>query len=535
MTEVDERSLSGLSREQLLRRAALGGALLATGGLASVAEASPFATPKRGGRFRIGVPGGGSTDFIDGQHIVTEPDIARNVATFEGLAYFDDQYRPALGLAEEITNDKPDVWTVRVRQGIEFHNGKTLDADDVAYSFRRTVNPKLSLFGKASMGAVDPNRIRKLDKRTVRLTLRRPDVTLIDAMAQYFQGVVPNGYSPNAVGKGPLRFIGTGAFKVQSFTPGRQSVHVRNENYWRTGQPYFDEVVIVNFGDDTARVNALLGGQVEAIVDLPIAQIPVIKARQNLKVYEAPTGGWLPFTMRVDAAPFTDNRVRQAFKLIANRKQMVQQALAGHGVVGNDVYSPFDRCYSGKRLPQREQDLERARFLLKQAGQEGMKIDLNTTAASAGMVEAAQVFAENAKGAGITVTVKNLQGGTFYGSQYLKWVFAMDFWGTRNYLAQVAAGGLSTSPFNETHWDKYPKYKKFLSLYNQALGTVDRAKRCDVIAEMQRLEYNEGGNLVWGFYNNVSAHSSKVGGFKFDRGTLDLNKYGNNFRTIYFV
>ena len=80
--------------------------------------------------------------------------------------------------------------------------------------------------------------------------------------------IVPVGYSPTAVGRAKPN-IGTGPYMLKSFTPGQQSVHVRNPNYWRSGQPYFDQVVIIDFPDDAARVNALLGGQVDAITDVP--------------------------------------------------------------------------------------------------------------------------------------------------------------------------------------------------------------------------------------------------------------------------
>lgn len=544
MTDVVDRvegGHKGLTRDELLRRgAALGGALLVGGALSRTAGAATGAAEiKRGGVFRLGISGAGAQDFIDGQHIVAKSDIARLVAGFEGLSYFNEQYKPTIdGLAEELEAEKPTQWLIRVREGIEFHNGKTLSADDVIYSIRRTLNPKLGLFGRGGFVAVDPSRMKKLDSRTVRLTLKQADVTLIDAFSQYFQGIVPFGYSPKSLGsrgKNPLRFIGTGPYKVKSFVPGRQSIHVRNENYWREGQPYFDEVRIINFPDDTARINALLGGQVDAIVDVPYAQIPLVQKRKGLKVHEQPTGAWNPISMRVDVPPFDDNRVRQAMRLLINRPQVVQQALGGHGRVANDIYSPFDLCYAGDEFPQHKYDPEKAKSLLKSAGQEGLTVDLQTTAADTGMVEECEILAQNAKAAGVTINVKNLDGGTFYGDQYLKWPFAADYWGTRNYLAQVGVGSLAESPFNESTWHKHPQYPRFNALYKQALGTVDLNKRCEIIKEMQKLEYDEGGHIIAYFKNLTDAYSTKVGGFKIDRGTLNLNKYGNGFRTIYFV
>src|SRR5262245_37516325 len=412
-----------LTRADLFRRAAAGSAVILTsGGLAEAAQAAgdvfEATKPKRGGTFRIGVSGGSTKDFIDGQNIVTRPDQARIVTGWETLVTFNSQFKLAFdGLAEEITHNKAgDVWTIRVRKGIEFHNGKTLTADDVAYSLKRLINPKLGLFGGAALKSVDPNRMKKLDKYTVRLTLKQRDGTLLDALGQYIAGMVPVGYSPNAVGAAKPN-IGTGPYKLKSFTPGQQSVHERNPNYWRSGQPYFDQVVIIDFPDDTARVNALLGGQIDAMTDVPPAQVNVVNASRT-KGLESPSAAWTPICMRVDAEPFDDVRVRQAFRLIANRPQMVQQALAGHGHIGNDLYAIFDEAFA-KDLPQRKQDIDKAKSLLKAAGKDGLTVDLQTTNGALGMNEGAQFFAQQAKAAGVTINVKILDSGTFYGDQYL--------------------------------------------------------------------------------------------------------------------
>ncbi|HEU0247509.1 MAG TPA: ABC transporter substrate-binding protein [Gaiellaceae bacterium] len=525
----------GMTREHLLRRAAALGIVVSAGTFGPLTEAAFASTQiKRGGTFRQATSGG-STDFIDGQHIVAKSDIARLVAGFEGLARFDERGKIQLHLAEELKAEKANQYLIRVRPGIEFHNGKTLTIDDVIYSLRRTKNPKLKLFGNAAFGAIDLKRIKKLDKRTCRLFLSRADVTLMEAFAQYFQGIVPKGYQPNAVGKGPLQYIGTGPFKVKSFTPGRESVHVRNTNYWRSGEPYFEQVRIINFPSDAAKVNALLSGQVEAMADVPFAQVPVVKGRKNLRIYTAQTGAWTPLCMRVDVAPYNDVRVRRAFRLLINRPQAVQQGLSGYGRIGNDIYSPFDPAYAGDEFPQRRYDPEQAKSLLKQAGHDSLDVELITSPADTGMVEGATIFAQNAKAGGVNVTVKNVDGGVIYGDQYLKWPFSADYWGTRNYLLQAASGVLKTAPFNETHWDAYSGYARFESLYRQALATVDDKKRAAIIKEMQRMEYNDGGLIIWGFKNLTDGYTAKVGGYKVDRGTLNLNKYGNGFRTIYFV
>jgi len=537
-TEPDHPAhYDGLTRQDLLRRAAVGGGVLLVGGnLSQVARAAGVAgpAPKRGGTFRVGVSGGSAKDFIDGQNIVTRPDQARIVTGWETLVVFDSQFKLKFdGLAEEIVPNKTaTVWTIRVRPGIEFQNGKTLSGADVRYSLQRLVNKKLGLFGGAALSSIDPNQIKILDKRTIRCTLKTADATILDALGQYVAGIVPVGYSPNAVGKANPN-IGTGPYKLQSFTPGQQSVHVRNPNYWRSGQPYFDKVVIIDFPDDTARVNALLGGQIDAMTDVPPAQVAVVNGHSGTHVLESPSAAWTPICMRVDVAPFNDVRVRQAMRLIANRPQMVAQALSGHGHIGNDLYAPFDEAYASN-LPQRHQDIDQAKSLLKAAGQSGLTVDLQSTNGALGMNEGAQVFAQQAKAAGVNINVKILDSGAFYGDQYLKWPFSTDFWGSRNYLSQVAAGSLPSSPYNETHWPD-SAHQNFIALYNQAIKTADRTKQAAIIKEMQAIEYNAGGYIVWGFSTLLDGYSSKVKGLKpGDKGVLPLNAFGHGYRTIWF-
>jgi peptide/nickel transport system substrate-binding protein len=279
--------------------------------------------------------------------------------------------------------------------------------------------------------------------------------------------------------------------------------------------------VIIDFTDATAKVNALLGGQVQAINNLPFSQLANVQGNSKLRVVISETGSWQPFTMRVDVAPFSDNRVRQAFRWIVNRQQMVDQVLSGQGTIANDLYAPFDPCYA-KDLPQREQDLEQAKSLLSQAGQSDLRVELVTGDIFRGVVEAAQVFAEQAKGAGVQVKVRKVDTGTFYGDNYLQWPFAQDFWATRTYLTQVAQGSLPDSPFNETHWEN----EEFQALIREARGELDEDKRCEILQEAQKLEYDEGGHIIPYFSNGIDAHSAEIGGIKKARSGFTLGNYG---------
>jgi peptide/nickel transport system substrate-binding protein len=512
----------GSSRRDFLRYVAAGATALGSGAIVTGCSRGaprkaplPSGPPRYGGKLRVGVVGGSSKDSLDAHAPVTHPDQARVFQLYETLLRFNSNYELEPALAESVESDPLALtWTIRLRDGVEFHNGKTLTADDVIHTLRRIADPSNPKSGATGLSSLDLNGMRSLDPRTVRLTLTKPDVTLPDQFAQYANGIVPVGYDP----KHP---VGTGPFVHASFDPGQQSLFTRHRHYWRPGQPYLDEVVISDFPDDTARVNALLGGQVDAIDQVPLGLIRVLDADPNLRLLESRTGTWLPFTMRVDRPPFDDVRVRQAFRLVIDRRQMIDQVLGGHGAIGNDLYSPLDPLYNSA-LPQRTRDVAKARQLLREAGKENLTVELVTSPVAAGVVEAAQVFAQQAAAAGIKVNIRKVDTGEFFGDQYLQWDFAQDFWFTRNFLPQVASGSLPNSSYNETHWAD----PEFIDLVARARATTDVAARRELIGRAQQIEYERGGHIVWGFPNQLDAHSARVAGLTEDRGGVPLSSYG---------
>jgi peptide/nickel transport system substrate-binding protein len=523
-----------ITRRDAVRGALAGGVLLGAGGVLAACGSEDVDVPTRdfgasslknvrnGGSLRIGVQGGGANDSIDAHIPATIPDISRVFQLYEPLADRDIKSDFELVLAESIEPEQgAKAWTIRLKPGITFHNGKPVTADDVLFSLGRIIDPKDPKTGAASIGYIDLDRSRKLDKRTVRLQLKFANVGFPDDLGQYFNSIVPTDYDP----KNP---VGTGPFMFDSFTPGQRSVFKKFPDYWRDGLPRVDEVTIIDFPEDTPRVNALLSGQVDAITNLPSGQIAQVKSNDQFKVLISETGGWQPFTMRVDQAPFKDAKVRQAMRLLVDREQMISQVLSGQGRVANDLYSPYDPAYNDD-LPQRHQDLDQAKSLLRQAGQSDLRVELVTSPVFQGIVEAAQVIAEQAKGAGVTINVRKVDTGTFYGDNYLSWTFAQDFWATRTYLSQVAQGSLPDSPYNETHW----KDPEFLDLIGQARAELDDAKRTELLKAAQKIEWERGGLIVWSFSNQIDAYNTTVGGFEPAKSGFPLTNYG--FGRVGFV
>lgn len=526
---------SAVSRRQIFAGA---GGIAAAMALAScspntstTSSTTSSGVPKRGGNFRLGMTGGGSKDMLDGQSLITPIDGARLTSAFETLVTFDNAGRVTTdGLAESIEADGPDQYTIRLHKDIEFHNGKTLTAEDVIYSLQR-VGSDVALAGHAASAPMDLANLKQLDKYTVRLPMKTPDATILEALANYYFSIVPTGYK--AFSGDVSTQIGTGPYILKSFTPGEQSVSERNPNYRREGQPYFDSVTIINYSDSTAEVNALQGGQIDAMTDLPAGQVAALEG-QGLGVLKSQTGTWMPLCMRVDVAPFDDNRVRQAFRLIPDRSAMLKQVASGYGEIGNDLYGRYDPSYN-KDLPQREQDLEKAKALLREAGHENLTVDLYTTNAGSGMVELATVFAAQAKLAGVTVNVKNVPSSTYYAEDYLTYPFSMDWWNPRGYLRQVVQGSLPTSISNETHWPPASgEGSDFVNLFNKAMATPDDAARTKIVHQMQQLEYDLGGYIIPYFPAKLDAYASHVRGLSPAQTVFPLNNFGNGFRTIWF-
>ena len=192
---------------------------------------------------------------------------------------------------------------------------------------------------------------------------------------------------------------------------------------------------MTDYADETSQVNSLLSGQVDVVNLLSQATLGTVTG-SGKKVVISPGGGWNPFTMRVDAAPFDDVRVRQAFRFAVDREKMLQAVFGGHGTLGNDIFAIWAPEYD-RSIPQRTFDPEQAKSLLKAAGQSNLSIQLVTGDIAQGVVNMAEVFVSQAAAAGIKVQLRQVTVTDFYGPNYLKWVFAQDFWYYQPYFAQA--------------------------------------------------------------------------------------------------
>jgi peptide/nickel transport system substrate-binding protein len=514
--------MSGYNRREYLQTLAAGSLALTSGGLlaacgsGSSSSGSSSAAPRRGGTLTVGFTGGGSGDTLNPLQPVATVDYARVNNLFDPFVRLTPAGEKVFNIVEEMTpNKNATSWDIRLRSGITFHNGKQATVDDVIYTFQLNLDPKAPGEGASALSALDTKGMKKLDKYTVRAPFRRPMGTLVQVLATNLAPyLVPVGFNPKT-----NKPIGTGPFKFQSFSPGQQSTFVRNENYWQSGLPYVDTLTLVDYSDETAQANSLVSGQSNAIAGLSTDVMAQLQsAGQKVLISEA--GGFNPFTMRVDQAPFNDVRVRQAMRLIVDREQMRDVVFGRQGLIGNDIFGIYAPEYA-HGIQQRVQDVEQAKSLLKAAGHADLTVELVTADIAQGVVKAAQVFAQQASAAGVTVKLRQVTSSEFFGPNYLKWVFAQDYWDFNFYLPQVADSTIPGAPFSETHFND-PHYT---SLYNEAVATLDQHNRNEICYEMQMIDYNEGGYIIPFFLPVIDAHRPNVAGAPTGKSGVSFNNF----------
>jgi peptide/nickel transport system substrate-binding protein len=517
----------GLSRRSFVGAAAgLAGVVLldacgSSGSTSSTGGGDSAGTPKGGGTLTVGWTGGSASDTIDGFNPITAIDYGRTPALHEQLVRWEPGGVESR-LAEEFSaNADGTLWTIRIRSGLTFHNGKPVTADDLIFSFQYMLNPKAPTVGTAAMVAVDPHGLKKLDSRTIQIKMTTPQTTFKDQLANTTFPVVPVGYNP----KQP---IGCGPFKLVSFTPGQQSVMERFPGYYLSPMPYFDRLVIQDFPTSTSQVNALTGGQINAAAAIPWVDAKTLGS-QGTKVINEHSGQWLEYEMRTDPGqPFADVRVRQAIRLLINRPQYISNVYDGQAILGNDIFSRFDPNYNSD-LPQREQDVEKAKSLLKAAGQENSTFTMISGPWIPGLLEGAELISQQANSAGVKLTVKNTPIGQFVAQDYLKAPMASGYWYDLPYAAQSVVTMTKQASQNETHWSN-PQWDALWVQLNKTPSESTNYR--DTIHQMQAIEYNEGGYVIPGFYNSIDGVAANVqglaventkgplGGPHFERGWL---------------
>ncbi|MDJ0610512.1 MAG: ABC transporter substrate-binding protein [Kiloniellales bacterium] len=496
----------GLVKGRVSRREFIGRAMalgLSAAAAASLAGSAVMAAgPKKGGRLRVGLAEGATTDSLDPQTYTDIYMISLGFGTHNTLTEINPEGELVGDVVESWdASDDATQWTFKLRKGIEFSNGKTMTAEDVIVSLNHHRGEDSKSAAKSNVDPIDDIKADGAD--TVVFTLKSANADFPFLMADYHLLIMP------AVdGKADWKnYVGTGGYVLDNHEAGVRSTMKRNPNYWKADRAHFDEVELLVIADVAARQNGVVTDEVDVISRCDLKTVHLLKRRPGVRVEEET--GFLHYTapMNTTVAPFDNNDVRLALKHAVDRQQLLDRILKGHGTLGNDhPIAPSVPFHA--ELEQRSYDPDKAKFHLKQAGLDSLKVQISAAdAAFAGAVDAAVLLREHAAPAGIEIDVAREPNDGYWSNVWMKKPWCMCYWGgrpTQDWMfSQAYAEGAN---WNDTYWS----HERFNMLLKAGRGELDAAKRSEIYREMQQIVRDEGGVVVWAFANYVYAMRDKV-------------------------
>ena len=492
-----------ISRREFMGRAAAFG-LTATAATSLLAKPTIAATPKRGGHMKLAMGHGSTSDSLN-------PAIIEN--GFQWTAMYtianalteiapDSSLKPALAESWDVSNDAT-TWSFKLRKGVTFHDGRPLKSGDVLANLRYHTADDSKSVAKPIMQQIETMTADGDHAITIKLTSGNADFaySLSSGNLCIFPAKEDGGIDWESGN-------GTGGYHLESYEPGVRAAFSRNPNYWRSDAAFADSVELLTIADATARNSAIITGEVHAIdqVDLKTAD----RMSKVPGVFVEETTGPLHYeaTMKCSQAPFDNVHVRRALKASINREEMLQKILLGHGVVGNDHPIGPSYPYHAKDLEQTAYDPEKAKWHLKQAGLSTLSVDLSAAdAAFAGAVDAAVLYQESAKPAGIDINVVREPNDGFWSNVWGKKPWLFSYWGGYTTPDEMFTTGYAKG----AAWNTYDWYDaRFDQLLVAARAETDPEGRAEMYGEMQRIARDDGPTVIPLFANAVFARREEI-------------------------
>jgi peptide/nickel transport system substrate-binding protein len=524
---IDEFVAGHISRRDFVRRGTmLGMSMSVVGGIVAACGSSgtsstsstPTSTGQAGATIRAGilVPAAAINPITIADQGGLE--LIGNVGEFLVFTDTSLNYHPWLATSWS-PNADASVWTFKIRQGVKFNDGTPMTVDDVVYSFKSQANPSsssnaLSVFG----GTLSPDGVVKVDDTTIAFNLEHPDAGWPDAVSEdnYNMIIVPNNFDYSNYQK---TFPGTGRFKMTSYTPNVGATYVRNPYYWGT-KALPSKIDWTFFPTETPMSAALQAGSIDAMDQFSVATSPqLLNGSYNVTSLKAATHREL--SMRNDIAPFNNKLVRQAIAYTLDRPAIVSALFKGYAVVGND--SPFAPIFASTNtsVPQRTQNLTKAKQLLAQAGvPHGFTTPLLTETTQE-IPHFAEIVKQSAAQIGVTINLTIETPTKYYGtavfgkSDWLDGEMSLVDYGARAvpnlYLqaplqtinAKTGTGSWNAAHFNNATYD---------SLSNQFIAAVDLSTQRRLAGEIETLLLDETPIIYAYFYDYLSASQKNVTG-----------------------
>jgi peptide/nickel transport system substrate-binding protein len=510
-----------ISRRQFLTRAA------AIGLTAVVLPALPSkparaADPKKGGHFVQAQTGGSTTDTLDPATHTSNWNINVEWQLRNNLVEVDYKFQPIPELAES-WESTPDAkkWIFNLRKGVEFHDGKSFEAEDVIYTMNHHRGEDSKSAAKPYLDPVQ--NITADGKHRVIFELNSGVADFPFIMGDYHLPIFQAGTKGDAFEKG----IGTGPYILEKWEPGVTAIVRRNPNYWKQGRGHFDKVETLSINDVNARTNAIKTGQIHFMDRCERKTLHLLKRVPGIEVSAITATFHYSMPMNCKMKPYDDNDVRLALKYAVDRDELVKRILNGYGEAGNDHPIARVNRYFAKDLPQRKYDPDKAQYHMKKAGMLDHTFNLHTAeAAFQGADDAAILYQEHAKKAGIKINVVREPSDGYWSNVWTVKEFVMCYWGgrpTEDLMFSVAYAG--DAPWNDAHWNN----ERFNKLLVEARAELDEKKRAEMYAEMQQICRDEGGTIIPMFAQIVEAMSEKIGHDKLS-GYMEADGHRNTER-----
>jgi len=486
----------------------------ASGAVAPLPATAATGTPDRGGVLRIARPPASSAETLDP---------ASSLSAYEYLgALYSKLVRGAPDgsvlpdLAESWESDPLGVrWTFRLRRDVTFHDGRPFTSADVVHTVARILDPATSSPQRGVLSPLlDPSGISAPDAVTVVFELKAPNAEFPSLLTAYQCYVVSEG-SPIGVGTGP--------FRLESFTAAGRGRVVANPDHF-AGRPVLAAIEYYSISDMQARANALLAGQVDLLAqtNLDFVTARVINASSRATIARSANAQWYGLPMLCTAAPFTDPLVRRAMKLAYDQDSVFKLAIQGAGSVGNDnPVPPGNAVWTDYRVPR---DPDRARALLKQAGHDGLQLDVYTSSYDPIFTPMAVAFADSVAEAGIRLNVRTASSDSYFSQIWMHQPLCATYWYTGRpvdqLLNQIFRGG---SSYNETAWSD----PAFDAMLDAARREMDAGRRRTLYQDAQRYLVDNSGSITPMFADRLVGLSREVvnyaeHGFEFDYLNIGL-------------
>jgi peptide/nickel transport system substrate-binding protein len=394
--------------------------------------------------------------------------------------------KPSPDLAVSWTsNEAATEWTFKLRTGVKFHNGAPFGADDVVYSLQRVQDEKTGSPARSTISMIKT--IEAVGPSTVKMTLTEPFADLPLILTDYRLRIIPKDSGATIATTG----IGTGPFKLEKLEPQGTTVLVANPDYF-AGKPGVARMEVIAIPDAQARLQALLGGQVDMVPSVTQQQRVLLERSNRHKVQVIPTGNWRGIVFNTQSKPFDDVRVRQAIKAAVDRKAMLELAASGGGELGCDTpVGPTDQ-YRVKHDVARDcpQDIAKAKSLLAAAGYpNGIDIDLNVATIEAVWPAIAEAFQQQVAPAGIRVKITQVPSDGYWTNVWIKKDAVMTRWNDRPADALLNEVFRSGARWNESRFAD-PKFDAILDAARSELNFDKR--KAKYIEAQEHLRVNSG-------------------------------------------